>query len=431
MRTPHALIFAVGDELVDGRRLDANGRYITHVLESLGCEIDGRLLVPDREERIASMLAAGLAASPDVVIVCGGLGLTEDDRTRDAVARAVGAPLEVDQATLARIEARFRDWGREIPGKVARLAMIPRGARPVVNPIAVASGFTIDHGPTLLVALPGVPRQLVAMVERAVLPVLRERLSGSRPVQTGAIHVVGLTESEVEALLHEVVAGAADTRASLMTTAGEVEVRISVRADEEDQARTLLERMLARLSEQLGPHAYGRDGDTLVSVVADLLRGRDLTLGVAESCTGGMLARAITDLPGVSDVFLGGVVAYGNRQKIELLGVERELVESYGAVSGEVCRAMACGAAARLGAGCAISTTGVAGPGGGTDDKPVGLVFVGTLTPDGERVTRHLLTGDREAIRRWAVKIALDRLRRELVGLPATGEPVETGERAG
>ncbi|GAB4375577.1 MAG: competence/damage-inducible protein A [Acidobacteriota bacterium] len=429
MRTPHALIFAVGDELVDGRRLDANGRYVTHVLESLGCEIDGRLLTPDREDRIAAMLAAGLAGGPDVLIVSGGLGLAEDDRTRDAVARATGRPLVVDPAVREKIAGRYRDWGRELPAGVDRLAMIPEGGRAIPNPIAVACGFTVEHERTLLVALPGVPRQLKAMFERAVLPVLRDRLSGTWPVRTAAIRVVGLAESEVDGLVREVVRRQPQARASLMTTAGEVEVRVGVRAEAEDEAEATLERLLAELSATLGPHAYGRDRDSLVSVVAGLLRHRRLTLGVAESCTGGLLARAITDLPGVSDVFAGGIVAYGNAQKRTLLDVSDELLETCGAVSAEVCLAMVRGAMRRLEVGAAIATTGIAGPGGGSADKPVGLVYVGTGTPDGERVTRHLLTGDREAIRRWAVKISLDRLRRELAGLPATGEPVEAGAR--
>lgn len=428
MRTPRACIVAVGTELVSGRRLDVNGQYLSHVLMSLGCEIQGRYFVPDNEDRIASLLASVLASHPEVVIVAGGLGPTDDDRTRDGSARALEAPLRLDADLEARIVARYRERGREIPEGARRQAFAPTGARIVTNPIGTTPGFVVEKGKSLVVALPGVPRELKAMFERDVLPSLRRTLAGACSVRGAILHVVGVSESDVSRLAFEGVLDHERTEISLRATAGEVEVRINVRADEDAEAERDLERLVTGIAQRLGDHVYGRDDDTLVHVVGRLLHERNYTLACAESCTGGMLAKTITDVAGVSSFYRGGVVPYDNDLKTALLGVPTEILERCGSVSGDVAAAMATGARARLGVDVAISTTGIAGPQGGSADKPVGLVYIGVETPDARRVTRHVLTGDREAIRRWASKYALDQVRRVLRGLRPLGEEVAFGE---
>jgi nicotinamide-nucleotide amidase len=428
MKHPQAFLLSVGDELVSGRRSDANGRYLGHVLESLGCEVAARVLLPDDEEQIAGAVASAMAGGPDVVLLSGGLGPTDDDRTRSGVARGLGIELELDEALLERIEHRYRDRGRGVPEGARRQAFRPAESQLVGNLLGAAPGFVLERGRTLIAALPGVPRETRAAFERGVLPLLRNRLSGSWCVRERALHVVGLSESDVSRLVFEVLSETPELRVSMLATAGEVEVRINRLAADAEDCDAELERHVEALRTKLGHHVYGEGDVTLVDVVREALARAGYRLAAAESCTGGMVGKTITDVPGASTWFPGSIVAYDDAIKESLLGVPRNLLESYGAVSPEVAAALAKGARLRLGAEVGLATTGIAGPSGGSTDKPVGLVYLAVATPSDTVVVRQVLNGDREAIRRWSAKLVLDLARRVLTGLPPLGERVERSE---
>ncbi len=428
MRRPQATFVAVGSELVSGRRDERNGPWLGAQLGALGVELTSRVLVEDDEERIAVAVETALASGCDLVVVSGGLGPTVDDRTRQAVARALGVPLAVEQGLLETLERRYRDRGREMPEGARVMACVPEGAEPVPNPKGSAPGFVLRRRRALFFALPGVPAEFRAMVERSVLPLVRRELAGSSVLLTGALRTAGLPEVEVARRVGEVLPADPRLRAGFYARPGEVEVALAARGDDEADARDLLETAMEKVARVLGDACYGRDEDTLVGVLGRLLVGRGARLGVAESCTGGLVAKRVTDLAGASGFFAGGIVAYANDEKTRFLGVPGTLLDRCGAVSPETAVAMARGARERLGVEVAAATTGIAGPGGGSDTKPVGLVYLAVTDGEVERVTRHVFPGDRGAIRAWATTIVLEQVRRLLLGIEPLGEVSEAGE---
>ncbi len=427
MRRPEAIFLGVGGELVSGRREERNGPWLGAQLGPLGVELTSRVLVEDDEDRIAAAVDAALGSGSDLVVVAGGLGPTVDDRTRQGVAKALGVPLVVHEGLLAALEKRYRDRGLEMPEGARVMALLPEGAEPVPNPKGSASGFVLRHRRALFFGLPGVPAEFRDMVERSVIPRVRRELAGSSVLLAGALRTAGLTELEVARRVGEVLPEDPRLRAGFYALPGEVEVALAARGDDEADARDLLEAAMEKVAAALGDACYGRDETTLVEVLGRLLRERGARLGAAESCTGGLVAKRVTDLAGASEFFAGGVVAYANEEKTRFLGVPEALLDRCGAVSPETALAMARGARERLGVEVSVATTGIAGPGGGTDTKPVGLVYIGVADGREERVTRHVFPGDRGAIRAWATTIALEQVRRLLLGLDPLGEVVEAG----
>ena len=286
MRIPTAVVAAVGDELVGGRRVDANGAFLVHRLEVLGFEIQARLFLPDDESRLESLLAGCLDLKPDVLLVAGGLGPTEDDRTRAGLAAALGLSLELDESALERLEARYRERGREVPEGARRQALRPTGSTLLHNPVGPAPGFLLRQGPTLVAALPGVPRELEAMFERGVLPGLKRDFIEGTHVVDASWHVVGLSESEVNRLVFEAVEESPSIQIGLLAKAGEVEVRATLHGDDESETQELLQKVAHALEARLGDHVHGRDGETLVGAVRNALARHGYTLGSAESCPG-------------------------------------------------------------------------------------------------------------------------------------------------
>jgi nicotinamide-nucleotide amidase len=325
---------------------------------------------------------------------------------------------------LEKIEQRYVERGREIPDEARRLAYRPVGSRTVTNPIGAAPAFVVEAGPTLLAVMPGVPRELKATFERGVLPLLRRNLAGSYAARESILHVVGLSEFDVNRLVFDTLEETPVLQLGLRATAGEVEVRLHARGEDDEEAEAELSRAVRAVEEKLGDHVYGRDAMSLVQTTREALSGQGWRLACAESCTGGLVAKTVTDVPGASDFFLGGVAAYSDEVKSKLLGIPEPLLERCGAVSAEVASSMAAMVRRRLGAECGLSTTGIAGPTGGSADKPVGLVYLGVETPRESLVVRHVLSGDREGIRRWSAKLALDLLRRVCTERPPLGDVV-------
>jgi len=405
---PTAFVLLTGDELLEGRVRDTNGPYLSAGLREAGFEVAGLFVVPDDERTIAEAVRRIIADEPDLLVVSGGLGSTHDDVTLAAVAGATERPLArndeawsyVERAVRAVAARRHLD-AEAILRQAEKVALLPAGAR-VIRPAGMAPGVDLEVGRTRIVVLPGVPHELETMWP----DVLRTVETGRSPrVRLLRLHGVGETQVApiVAAVPHEGV------RVGITAGYGEVTVRLS--ADDET-ADTRAAELAAELSRALP--VYSDDGRSVDELVADELVARGETLVVAESCSGGLLAGRLTDRPGSSAYFLGGVVSYADRVKREVLGVPDGLLRAHGAVSEPVAAAMAEGVRRLTGADRALAVTGIAGPDGGTAAKPVGLVFVAVADRAGTEVGRHLFPGDREAVRRQTVAAALHALRARL-----------------
>jgi len=400
-------------------RLDTNSLLLTEALLRHGVELRRKAVIGDLEDEIAAELRDTLPRL-DLVLVTGGLGPTADDVTREAVAAALGRAIAVDPEVLAGIEQRFARLGWRMPAVNRKQAQVVAGADVLPNPRGSAPGMRLAAGGTTLFLFPGVPSELAGMIADHLEPWLAAR-SGGVSRETAVIKVAGLPESVVE----ERIAPAYDEFGrqwiTILAKPGDVRL-LATAAGPAAERQARLQAMTARLAELVGDAVYAlREEDTLESVVGDLLRAAGATLTVAESCTGGLLGERLTRVAGSSDYFLGGAITYSNRLKTALAGVPEELIAAHGAVSEPVARAMAEGVRARLGSDYGAAITGVAGPGGGSDDKPVGTVHLAVAgpppAPGAPAVDhRHLrLPGDRERVRWQATQLTLDQLRRRLM----------------
>lgn len=414
---PRAVVVGVGDELLFGQTIDTNGAWLAQELSGIGLQVIRRWVVADVREEIQEAVAQGLELG-DLVLLTGGLGPTPDDLTRPAVAEVLKAPLEEDPALLAALEERSRARGYpDLPPNNRLMALIPRGARVLENPQGAAPGLILDGGDgKACILLPGPPREMMGTFAIGVPPFLRETF-GSRlaPAYHRVIHTTGIPESVLARKMEPLLPpDMGPVSIAFLPELRGVRIRLTVRGGEEAEARSwfdLVEKPLKKLLEPYRFHAAS--GELAEALGASLLSAR-ATLAVAESCTGGLIAKRITDHPGSSRYFLGGVIAYDNAVKVELLGVPEELLEKEGAVSESVAEAMARGVARRFGAQAGIGVTGVAGPGGGTEEKPVGTVWYAACFRD-RTVARHeRILGDRETVRERGAQGAMDLLFRLL-----------------
>jgi nicotinamide-nucleotide amidase len=408
---PHAVVLAVGSELLTPGRRDTNAEWLIARLFDLGIETSWRAMIGDDVLRIAENVRAAWTHA-DVVLVTGGLGPTEDDRTREALAQAFDAPLSRDEEMARRIVARLTGLGRIASPRQALQADRPAGAAWIENPLGSAPGILIERGGRLLGALPGVPAEMKAMFDASLAPRLSSH-GGGTLVRT-TLRIAGRPESYVDDLVRDLY-GAFGTETTILASVGSVELIVTARGSTGADARSRLAKVAGTMRDRLGPNLYGTGSETLASVVGGLLAARGATVATAESCTGGLLGGALTDVPGSSGWYRGGLVCYANDLKTSLAGVPETLLHAHGAVSEEVSRALAA-AARRVGAAdFGLGVTGIAGPSGGTADKPVGTVHV-ALDDGGLGAAVKLdWPGDRDLIRRRAVAAALDLLRRRLL----------------
>ncbi len=405
-----SVLVTVGDELLLGRTVDTNAAWLGQRLAELGAPLVEAHRAPDQDEAIGRLVSGATDRAP-LVWVTGGLGPTDDDRTRPAVARALGTPLEQSADLVAQLEARFHSIGyRHLPESNLRQAMVPRGATVLPNAAGTAPGLAMPVGEgRWVILLPGPPREMRSVFSEAAR-LVRTHLGGAlRPVHVRTLHTTGIAESVLAPRVENALGPARDVEAAFLPDLTGVDVRLIVRG-EGDPARAA-----ARLDEaerRVGPVMEGyrfeapESGD-LVEALGRALRSRAWSLAVAESCTGGLVGRRLTELPGASDYFLGGIVAYANRVKVDALGVESAVLERHGAVSGPVAEAMADGVRRALGSDCGLAVTGVAGPDGGTDEKPVGTVWMSVVTPSARRTVEQRFVGDRRAVRVRAAQAAL------------------------
>lgn len=413
-----AEILAIGSELLDPLRQETNGSHITRKLLEIGIEVGARITVADDAALLESAFRNALARA-DVVIATGGLGPTDDDLTREAVAAALGRPLHRDPLLLEELKARFARFKRVMAPVNEQQADLIEGAVSLPNPRGSAPGQRAESDGRLLFLLPGPPGEMGPMLEEQVLPLLREKAGGT-VVRRRILRLAGVGESDIEQVAAPVYTTFSNPRTTILGGAAEVELHLVASAAGEAAAEERIESLAVALRAVLPGRIYSEDGSLLHQVVAVLLIARGLTLALAESCTGGLLASRLTAVPGASAFLDRSCVTYSNQSKVDLLGLDPALLEAHGAVSEEVARAMADGVRRRAGTDVGLAITGIAGPGGATADKPLGLVFVALSGAAGDRVRKLELPGDRDRVRWQSCTIALEMLRRGLLGLSGT-----------
>jgi nicotinamide-nucleotide amidase len=418
-----ACIVAVGSEMLTPFRVDTNSLVVTDQLNAIGFDVRLKAVVGDDIRELAAVLASALTWA-DVVVVIGGLGPTDDDVTRQALADVLQVPLDVHEPTFERLRQRAARRGMSMPAINRRMALVPRGAALIDNPNGAAPGLWIERGSTAIVVLPGPPREMTPMIEAVV----RERLaarSGGAGLFRRVLKITGRTESEVDTDAQPVYGPWATAPVPITTTIlaslGQIELHLTASAATRAEADAALDRAVEELCRVLGRNVYSVDGQPLEVVVGGLLRAKALHIATAESCTGGLLASRLTDVPGSSDYVDRGVVCYSNASKVELLGVPEALIAEHGAVSDPVACAMADGVRRRAGVGVGIGITGIAGPDGGTPDKPVGTVAIAVACHEQMQVRTFRFIGGREMVKFQASQAAMNMLRLMLTEETAGG----------
>lgn len=413
-------IVAVGTELLLGQIINSNARFLAEALARLGVDVYFQTVVGDNQRRAAATFRQAVERS-DLVISSGGLGPTEDDLTREAVAEALGLPLEEDAGAREVVEGYLARSGLPMSGEQRRQWALPQGARALANGVGSAPGFILERGGKVVICLPGPPAELVPMFNTRVVPYLEALPGRAGVILSRVLHLSGIGEAAVEERVRDLLSGRTNPTVAPYARPGAVDLRVTAKAGDEAAARALIAPVEAALRERLHPWVFGADGETIEGEVGRLLRRRNLTLALAESCTGGLVGHRVTNVPGSSDYFLFGAVAYANRAKEAILGVPDETLRRWGAVSRQTAVAMAVGARRTGGADLGVATTGIAGPGGGSPGKPVGTVYFGLAAPEGAWWRQRVFSGDRETIKQWAAQESLTLLRLYLASPEALG----------
>ena len=409
-----AEIIAIGSELLSSSRTDTNSLWLTDQLNRIGIDVRLKTIVGDDDARLEEVVKDAVKRSR-VVLTTGGLGPTEDDITRKVVARALGKRLSLDEKVLAEIRERFRSFGiANMPERNSRQAMVIAGAEVLSNPNGSAPGLYLEHEGCAVALMPGPPREMKPMFENYVRARL-DKLAGDTRFATRVLRVAGLGESAVDEKIAPIYTKYENPQTTILFNSSEIEIHLRAHGRTEADAETLLDDLSLKIERELGNSAFSFRGETMEEVVGRRLAMTEFTLAVAESCTGGLIAQRMTSVPGSSKYFIEGVVTYSNESKVRLLGVDKKLIREFGAVSQQVARDMARGVRHRAKTDFGLAVTGIAGPGGGTKDKPVGLVYI-ALADDAHTEHKKLtIPGDRELVRWRASQAALDMLRRRLI----------------
>lgn len=409
----NAWILAVGSEMLTPFRVDTNSLGITEHLNTIGCDVRLKAVVGDDVRDLADLFARGIGVA-DLIVCTGGLGPTEDDVTRDALALAIDVPLDLDEGMLARLRQRFEQRGLVMPEINRRQALVPRGAAVLENPNGTAPGLWVERRGTAIVLLPGPPREMRPMFERVMAERLRPR-AGSRGLFRRVIRITGRPESDVDAVAGPVYSPWRTAPVPISTTIlakmGQIELHLTADAPDAAVADVALQQAVDALVAVLGASVYSTDGRGLEAVVGDLLLARQMTIAVAESCSGGLLASRLTDVPGSSAYFERGVVCYSNRAKTEWLGVPADMIDTHGAVCEPVAEAMALGVRERSATNVGVGITGIAGPGGGSAEKPVGTVAIAVVAHGLTAVRTFRFMGPRDMVKFQSTQAALNMLR--------------------
>jgi len=413
----NAEIIAVGSELLTPHRQDTNSLYLTEKLNEVGVEVRFKCIVGDNRDDLVAAVKLAMRRS-EIIILSGGLGPTEDDLTREGVAEALGLSLVRDPEILATLEERFAKRGYKMTANNAKQADVIANGVALPNPLGSAPGQWIsgkyDGQERILMLLPGPPYELKGLFEGECFPRLRAKI----PVQHIAMRTLKMSmipESQVDARVAPIYKTYTDVETTILAGAGEIQLHFRCRKDSQAEAEERVEQLTEKVEDELGDAIFSRKGETIEQIVSYFLQMRNLTLAVAESCTGGMLAERITSLSGSSRYFLGGAVVYSNELKTQFANVPKALIDKHGTVSREVAAAMAEGIRKRCLSSYGIGITGVAGPGGGTEQKPVGLVYIALAGEEGTQVVERNFSGDRARIRQFSTEQALEMMRRALL----------------
>lgn len=415
-------IISVGTELLLGQIVNTNSAYISQKLAELGIDVYFQSCVGDNSGRLGYVLRQALSRS-DLVILTGGLGPTDDDLTVSTVAEVLGRKLICSATVLSDIEQYFSRIGRRPSENNKKQAMVIEGCRVIRNAIGTAPGQIVEDGGKIVVLLPGVPDEMKRMMETGVVPYLKEVGGASQStIRSKVLRFVGIGESLLASQIEDLLAGQSNPTIAPLAQDGLVDLRITAKAPDVATAEQMISEVAREIRTRFGALVYGEDGEQLAQVVGRLLVERGFSLATAESCTGGLIGKLITDVPGSSRYFQGGVVAYSNESKSKLLGVPSQILSQYGAVSRQTAAAMAIGVKRLFGSSVAVSVTGLAGPDGGTASKPVGLVFIAVISDRSLSVGRFIFNGNREQVRRKTAITALNLLRMALMdGSSAVG----------
>jgi nicotinamide-nucleotide amidase len=408
-----AEIIAIGSELLTPEKIDTNSLWLTEKLNEIGIDVSAKCVIGDDEARLEEAFRDAIR-SADVIISTGGLGPTEDDVTRQVAARAAGRALVFREDIVEELRERFARWGREMPEINKRQAYVIDGADVLENPNGSAPGMLLEFEGKFLVVLPGPPRELKPMFEAQVRLALAAKGDG-QIARRRLLRVSGMGESALDEQIAPIYTSYTNVQTTILFNRSEIEVHLSARAALPGEAEAVLDELARKICDKLGVAVFSVNGELMEEVTGGLLRKLGRTLAVAESCTGGLIAQRLTEIPGSSAFFIEGCVTYANEAKMRTLGVAEETLEQFGAVSAETAEAMARGVRARAGTDFGISVTGIAGPDGGSDEKPVGLVYVGYADSAETMSLRLMLPGDRHLIRWRSSQAALDLLRRKIL----------------
>src|SRR5438477_330222 len=409
-----AEIIAIGSELLSPNRTDTNSLWLTDQLNRVGIDVKLKTIVGDDDARLEEVVKDAVKRSR-VVITTGGLGPTEDDITRKVVARALGKRLSLDEKVLEEIRERFRSFGiANMPERNSRQAMVIAGAEVLSNPNGSAPGLYLDNEGCALALLPGPPREMKPMFENHVLPRIG-KLAGETRFATRVLRIAGMGESAVDEKIAPIYTKYENPQTTILFNSSEIEIHLRAHGRTEADADALLDDLSLKIEKELGNSVFSFRGETMEEVVGRRLAMTEFTVAVAESCTGGLIAQRLTNVPGSSKYFIEGVVTYSNESKVRLLGVDKKIIKEFGAVSQQVARDMARGVRHKAKSDFGLAVTGIAGPGGGTEEKSVGLVYI-ALADDAHTEHKKLtIPGDRELVRWRASQAALDMLRRRLI----------------
>ncbi len=409
-----AEILAVGTEILLGDIVNTNAQYIARRLADMGIAVYHQSVIGDNPERLKEAYELAFKRA-ELVIATGGLGPTKDDLTKEIAGEFFNKRLVLDKESLNRIEEHFTRMGQRTNEGNRKQAYFPEGCTILRNDHGTAPGCIIDENGKILILMPGPPREMVPMFENGVVPYLERYQDGV--LVSRVLKVCGIGEGHMEEMILDIINSQTNPTIAPYAKEGEVIIRITAKAKDKNEAKKLIEPVEDMIRQRLGENIYGVDDDTLESVAAELLINKRLTISTAESCTGGLIASRLINYPGVSSVFMEGAVTYSNEAKMNRLGVKAETLEKYGAVSSQTAAEMAEGIARTAKTDVGISVTGIAGPGGGTLEKPVGLVYLGLYIKGSVKTMELNLSGDRQYIRNRTVVKALDWLRRELLKL--------------
>jgi nicotinamide-nucleotide amidase len=413
----NAEIIAVGSELLTPHRQDTNSLYLTEKLNELGVEVRFKSIVGDEREGLVAAAKLAMRRS-DIIIFMGGLGPTEDDLTREAVAEALGLKLNRDAEVVAKLEERFAKRSMKMSANNLKQADILSSAVVLPNPLGSAPGQWIsgkyDGQERLLILLPGPPYELKALFDAECIPRLRAKIPPQH-IARRVLKIAMMPESQVDARVAPIYKAYTDVETTILAGAGEIQLHFRCRKESQADAEARVEELAGKIEDELGDAIFSRKGETIEQIVSYLLQMRGMTLAAAESCTGGLLSERITSLSGSSRYFLGGAVVYSNELKTQFANVPKALIDKHGAVSREVAAAMAEGIRKRCLSSYGVGITGVAGPTGGTEQKPVGLVYIALAGDEGTQVVERNFPGDRKRIRTFATQQALEMIRRALL----------------